>query len=494
MSQNILLLYMSLYSVKPGASYRTQTNEAAVRVLMAKPETRPDRILALCSDSVRLNLTVCLPGRDGSSITTLAYMQDHFLPKVKLTPDALTVIEVPDSLDDQSRAQAIAQLIQQIHAGDSLYIDLSGGPRDAAMLMVTAARILRDLQQVEVRQVLYAELRVDQITPHDVTGLYDLYDLVSAIDEFFTTGSARGLQRYSTLKEISGDFAILLDAINQFSDHLALCQVEPLTSDLKAVRKALKSHLSLGKNLDDLFFDLLNQRFQTEFSALFADLKNTLPALVDWCTRHRLYQQALTLLNERMPDFFCEHILLQPTQKGMDYLNAQDPNNARPWTYPLFHFHFCQLRLMQGENCYTADLRASQKQNENRYTADSQTSQNMPNSSDSGLYRVATDDQITCYLDLLLALDEIQLDPGLRPEIQQAIRLYQGIIQYRNQINHASSKAQQLQLEGILPLNTAAIESLLTEASALLQKIAPLSPVFPEGTILRPVSELCCVI
>ena len=476
MSQNILLLYMSLYSLKADGPYRPQTNEAAVRVLMGKPETRPDRILALCSDSVRLKPTVCLPGEDGSSITTLAYMQDHFLPKVGLNPEALTVIEVPDSLDDQSRARAIAQLIQQIHAGDSLYIDLSGGPRDAAMLMVTAARILPDLQQVEARQVLYAELRGDEITPHNVTGLYALYDLVSAIDEFFTTGSARGLQRYSALKETGGDFAALLDAINRFSDHLALCQVQPLTNDLKAIRKALKSHISLGKNLDDLFFDLLNQRFQTEFSALFADIKNSLPALVDWCTRHRLYQQALTLLNERMPDFLCKHILLQPTQKGMDYLNAQSQNNARPWTYPLFHFHFCQLILMQEEDRYTVDLRVPREGLDD---------------SDLIPFRVATDDQLTCYFDQLLARGEIQLDHGLRPEIQQAVRIYQSVIQYRNQINHASSKAQQIQQEGILPLNAASIDSLLTEASALLKKIAPLSPVCPEGAALRPVTECC---
>ena len=307
-------------------------------------------------------------------------------------------------------------------------------------------------------------------------GVYDLYDLVSAIDEFFTTGSARGLQRYSALKETGGDFATLLDTINQFSDHLALCQVQPLTNDLKAIRKALKSHISLGKNLDDLFFDLLNQRLQTEFSALFKNIKNALPALVDWCTRHRLYQQALTLLNERMPDFLCEHILLQPTQKGMDYLNTQKQNDARPWTYPLFHFHFCQLILMQNEDRYTTDLRVPRDGLDD---------------SDMIPFRVATDDQITCYFDRLLALDEIQLDPGLRPEIQQAVRIYQSVIQYRNQINHASSKAQEIQQKGILPLNTTAIESLLIEASALLKKIAPLSPVCPDGTILRPVTEYC---
>lgn len=476
MSQNILLLYMSLYSLNAGGAYRTQTNEAAVRVLVSKPETRPDRILALCSDSVRLKPTVCLPGREGSSITTLAYMQNYFLPKVNLAPGALTVIEVPDSLDDHSRAVAIAQLIQQIQSGDNLYIDLSGGMRDAAMLMVTAARILRDLRQVEARQVLYAELRGDKITPHDVTGLYDLYDLVSAIDEFFTTGSARGLQRYSALKETGGDFAVLLDAINQFSDHLALCQVQPLANDLKNIRRALRNHLSLGKNLDDLFFDLLNQRLQTEFKDLFADIKNALPALVDWCTRHRLYQQALTLLNERMPDFLCEHILLQPTRKGMDYLNTQKQNDARPWTYPLFHFHFCQLILMQDENRYTTDLRVPR---------------DGLDVSDLIPFRVATEEQIARYFDRLLALGEIQLDPGLRPQIHQAVRIYQSVIQYRNQINHASSKAQEIRLEGILPLNTAAIESLLTGASTLLQEIALLSPAAPEGTSLRPVTECC---
>ncbi len=462
MSQNVLLFYMSLYKGED----RPQTNEAAIKELQKDRQTRPDCILALCSESVRTNPTVALS--EAEPISTLRYFQSQFLPSAGLDPAMLKVVNVPDSLDSRSRAEALSQLIQEIHEGDSLYIDLSGGLRDTAMLLVTAARILRDLRQVQTRKVLYTELQNGRSIPHDVTDLYDLYDLVSAIDEFFATGSAHALQRYSSLKETSAEFRAVLETINNFSDHLALCQAELLPNDLKKIRKALKIPSFAELCLDGLFFDLLNQRLQDEFDVLLTDPKNSLPALVSWCAQHQLYQQALTLLNEKMPDFVCTHILLQPSETGMAYLNSQSANTNRPWTYPLFHFHFCQLVFLQDENRYPTDLRVYK------------------NGQDA-LYRVANDAEVDSYLTEAVARGQLQLDASRRDTIRQAIQIYQGVLQYRNQINHA----KRTDLQGLLPLTTHDIKSHLENAAALLREIASLTPIAPPQGSCLDVTVLC---
>lgn len=70
MGENIALLYMSAYFAQPAPEgsknrfLRTQTNEAAVSALWKDPASRPDKIVALCSDTVRTKPTVpVLPER-----------------------------------------------------------------------------------------------------------------------------------------------------------------------------------------------------------------------------------------------------------------------------------------------------------------------------------------------------------------------------------------------------------------------------------------------
>lgn len=128
---------------------------------------------------------------DGSTCTTLEYFRDA-LRRVGIPEERLVVIEVPDSMDDEKKQfQAISQLLEKINEGDTLSIDLSGGMRDTAMLLVTAARCMRDLRKVETRRVIYAELRGEEPVAHDRTQLYDLFDFVTAMDEFFSTGTAQ---------------------------------------------------------------------------------------------------------------------------------------------------------------------------------------------------------------------------------------------------------------------------------------------------------------
>ena len=178
MERNVLLLYMSPFGRNP--NIHTQTNEAAVQELR-KHKEGPDYILALCSELVCTKPTVHLP--DGKTCTTVEYFRDVFLPSVDIPAERLVVIPVPDSMDDQAQFRAISLLLGKIEAEDTLSIDLSGGMRDTAMLLVTAARCMRDLRGVETRRVIYSELCPDGTSRiHDSSMLYNLFDLITAMD------------------------------------------------------------------------------------------------------------------------------------------------------------------------------------------------------------------------------------------------------------------------------------------------------------------------
>lgn len=474
MAQHVLLFHMSLYktNIKSGQCDRAQTNEAALMDLVRKKE-RPDKIVALCSDSVRNVPTVSVDGRP--SLTTLAYFRQMVLTRVDIPPESLISVPVPDSMDSDAQSAAIAKLLEVIHPGDTLSIDLSGGPRDTAMLLVTAARCLRDLRRVETTRVIYSEL-LPSGSPkiHDSTQLYDLFDFVTAMDEFFSTGTARKLKTYLYSETLSSPLHGLLAAINQFSDDLSLCRSQAFASDLAAISSALKNVSPTTHTLNDLFFALLTERFNTEFRTLLSDSKNNLPSLVHWCTDHGMYQQALTLLCEQMPAYVCRHLFLQPTQSGLNYLESQiDKNKGKPWVYPLFHFHFCRFYTMSsGRKGGVASLQCGK------------------NADGSLIYRVATESEVAIYLQFMQETGQLIFDAEHQHILERLICSYQGVILYRNQINHASEQDPYAsQGSEAAPLNVDAIKNFLSDTSALLDSIRPLKPSVPVGVKRLPVTQ-----
>lgn len=103
MGKNIALLYMSAYFAQPAPEgsknrfLRTQTNEAAVSALWKDPASRPDKIVALCSDTVRTKPTVPAADGSGNKVPTLEYFRDEFLKQLGVQPEQLVAVSVPDS-------------------------------------------------------------------------------------------------------------------------------------------------------------------------------------------------------------------------------------------------------------------------------------------------------------------------------------------------------------------------------------------------------------
>lgn len=327
MGKNIALLYMSAYFAQPAPEgsknrfLRTQTNEAAVSALWKDPASRPDKIVALCSDTVRTKPTVPAADGSGNKVPTLEYFRDEFLKQLGVQPEQLVAVSVPDSMEEADQTRAISAVLEQVAENDNLYIDLSGGMRDTATLLLIVARYLKDIRMVQTKKVLYSELKGNSSVVRDSTGLYNLMDLITAVDAFFSTGTTEKLKAYmKQTGETDPDILNLLDRIDHFADDLALCRVQMLKADLKAIARQIKQRPASRETLSSLLYELMNDRFEAEFQNLMGSRSDSLPALVQWCAHHRMYQQGLTLLSEEMPTYLCGHLFLQPTGKALDYM------------------------------------------------------------------------------------------------------------------------------------------------------------------------------
>lgn len=267
MGKNIALLYMSAYFAQPAPEgsknrfLRTQTNEAAVSALWKDPASRPDKIVALCSDTVRTKPTVPAADGSGNKVPTLEYFRDEFLKQLGVQPEQLVAVSVPDSMEEADQTRAISAVLEQVAENDNLYIDLSGGMRDTATLLLIVARYLKDIRMVQTKKVLYSELKGNSSVVRDSTGLYNLMDLITAVDAFFSTGTTEKLKAYmKQTGETDPDILNLLDRIDHFADDLALCRVQMLKADLKAIARQIKQRPASRETLSSLLYELMNDR------------------------------------------------------------------------------------------------------------------------------------------------------------------------------------------------------------------------------------------
>lgn len=262
MGKNIALLYMSAYFAQPAPEgsknrfLRTQTNEAAVSALWKDPASRPDKIVALCSDTVRTKPTVPAADGSGNKVPTLEYFRDEFLKQLGVQPEQLVAVSVPDSMEEADQTRAISAVLEQVAENDNLYIDLSGGMRDTATLLLIVARYLKDIRMVQTKKVLYSELKGNSSVVRDSTGLYNLMDLITAVDAFFSTGTTEKLKAYmKQTGETDPDILNLLDRIDHFADDLALCRVQMLKADLKAIARQIKQRPASRETLSSLLVE-----------------------------------------------------------------------------------------------------------------------------------------------------------------------------------------------------------------------------------------------
>lgn len=484
MGKNVLLFFMSLYT----NLNNPQTNATVIKELMHDSKDRPDVMIALCSESVRTKNTVTI---GGEGMTTWDYFNDIFMPRLKPKFELhelprLECVPVPDSLQEADQAYAIHEVVKHINSDDHLYIDMTGGMRDTAMLLITTARYLRDIRQIDTTKIRYAE----SITPYgdkhpqyvtrDCNQLYKLFDLISATDEFFSTGSARKLQKYFA-ETSDPDVQELLKRINTFSSDLALSRTSKIKKDLQNLRKALnaiKVPQDEPSSINDLFFNLLKERFDDEFSgskdkdaSSQVRKEELFPYQIEWCVKHNLYQQALTLLAENMPQFVCDHIFLQPTQKEWDYLENQEqgkePNKKRinagkAWPGVLFHALFGSRYLSEnGNRTKNENVKPDIWKKPHSY---------LP-------WRESESEDVHQYLtDLKDNGQWLEFDE-LTPELEQVVNSYAFIIASRNHINHAGNDFYPKAISGALALmDETDIHDRLSKITDLLNRIQTMRP------------------
>ena len=285
-----------------------------------------------------------------------SYFEREIIP-----PFSTVIREIPcgDSLDNTKElGDNIIKLCKEIVAYKKtlpvgskikLYIDTTGGFRNAAMIFLILGRIMSYLG-IEVADVFYTSRKDGDCSVHPIKDTYELLDLVAGFEEFKLYGSAKKLNAHFKANQVDEDeqenpdtenrennnssIHELLSAMDSFSEAINISSRGSFEKSIKRLDESLAlvrsttDDTSTNKDFDQELVELLQDPIEESYDILLDHHRNNISdelAYIDWCLDHDYLQQALTL--------FCEYVPEYAIQKGIievdaSRLSAEDEETA----------------------------------------------------------------------------------------------------------------------------------------------------------------------
>lgn len=188
----------------------------------------------------------------------------------------------------------------------NLYIDTQGGARSSIQQINAVVELLKG-KNVEIKgryAIPKFNLRDQKsiYTIKEVGELYRSYDLVSAMTEFKLYARGKGLTAF-----FAGDpdpvTKQMIGIINQISEAIALCNMvifENALDQMSFLKKDIEKGASVTSQIKLVFKDIIDN-----YSDLLKE-ERTQFEIVEWCVEHHYYQQAITIIESKMPQMLVE--------------------------------------------------------------------------------------------------------------------------------------------------------------------------------------------
>ena len=295
------------------------TNESAVRYILEN-DKKLSKIFIIASKYVREEIENC-----PEKITHLEYFKNRvgkFLENVEDCISEETIFKYDEKKsDNEYNLESVAVMAEKIQnfarkSGNEifLHVDLTGGMRHINMIILDVIRLL-EYSGVKIGKIIYSNYtRTEKKgTVEEINDIYDLFRLISGVEEFIKFGSVEILNEYYKKHsgKISDPLKKLLDAMKNFADAIKLCRYDKFKNAIENLHDAIHDfgkNFSDEKNVNDMLMARLIDRINSEYEMLIAtrgqqnDLK-----IIRWCINKGYLQQALTLYTERVPEYLNEN-------------------------------------------------------------------------------------------------------------------------------------------------------------------------------------------
>lgn len=283
-----------------------QTNESALKCLFEMLGGNIDKIISLVSDKADTEPVTNEIVREKAAAAGLEYYTAYGYFKEECCRGINAEhIKIPTEYadDEYVRERATADVLSDICScigrDDVVYIDTTGGPRNALNLIQLLTKIL-EYKNIKNPCSFYTNIQsMDKRI--DTTDEYKrLMKLADGVNEFVTAGKSNQL-RWCFDSSASPEITALLNTMTEFTDKIQLCNTDDLDETLTNLYNAINDvRTAESSSIEGVILKNLLPVIEEKF---FGDNggKADYVRIIEWCLDNGLIQQALTIFVEKVP-------------------------------------------------------------------------------------------------------------------------------------------------------------------------------------------------
>ena len=195
----------------------------------------------------------------------------------------------------------------------NLYIDVQGGIRSSATQINAITELLKSqgLHIVGRYANDYAPTENGPYRVHTVDYEYRMYELVTAMEIFKKYGRGEGLVNYFSLLEDKDEFAEKLsNLVVKAASAIQLCDVDKFDEAIDLIEK-INGEISENTGRLSPELKLIYEDIWEDYKPL-VEAKYRYVEQIRWCIKKKFIQQALTILESKMPEEYVMNGVYYP--------------------------------------------------------------------------------------------------------------------------------------------------------------------------------------
>lgn len=235
------------------------------------------------------------------------------------------IISIPIDVDDiiPGIILAMNQLreLKEKSNDFNLYIDMHGGPRNTQMTFQTILSLLKheSIYPSAIYTIIMNKSKPNTIK--DDTKYFDYIDFVSGMNEFLNFGKPISIKSLNNLNDLSlRDFT---EKANQVADALTLCDMSVFQKSLEDMSNWLNNREIKQDSLLELFI----KNIRMDYGVLLKEDHDVIDE-IQWCLTKGYLQQALTLIESKMPEELFKKGIFHYDENFMVEIK-KDPNKSK---------------------------------------------------------------------------------------------------------------------------------------------------------------------
>lgn len=278
---------------------------------LAKSGRCLDKILMLCTPKTTEKKMVRTDENQTIEDSPIGYfkyqIEDYMNPEIELK-ERFSQIDI----DENKPAEGIHKTVEIIRnirkrnekAGKTvhLYLDTHGGFRGVQLMLEAIISLLKN-EDIHIEKIYAIQFSDSKDQPNriiDNDAELEMFDFVSGINEFINYGRINSLSSHMKTQDSN-----LLKPIQKIADSIQLCDIPKFEEGLNDLAK----YFDCQGKIKNPYLNLFEENIKNDYRSLLTK-NRTVTDEIEWCLRKGFYQQAITLIESRMPEEIFKSKLL----------------------------------------------------------------------------------------------------------------------------------------------------------------------------------------